>query len=57
MALSCINVARECNGCMRCRDDEDIFCPICDNRVDEILYVNAEGETVGCENCIYEQRL
>jgi len=57
VALSCINFARECSGCLDCREEEEIFCPVCDCRVDETLYTNAEGEIIGCENCVFERKI
>lgn len=51
VAMICV-YGGECNGCMRCQQDpEPIYCEICGEEV-EYLYKNADGEVVGCDNCI-----
>lgn len=52
MALVCEkNPGRLCNGCMDCRPEVHYYCPICDAEVFETVFVNDEGEVIGCENC------
>lgn len=53
MAYRCIkNHARECDGCMACKPERHYYCPICGDEVTETVYVAADGEVVGCDNCI-----
>ena len=53
MAYMCVkNSSRECDGCMECKDDYKYFCPICNAEVYADVYVNKEGEILGCENCV-----
>lgn len=52
MAMICVNGCRECDGCMACQHDpEPICCEVCGKEV-EHLYKNADGDVVGCDNCI-----
>jgi hypothetical protein len=51
MAMICIR-GGECTGCMDCREPEEYYCPICGERVFEIVYVSTDGDVVGCENCV-----
>ena len=52
MSYPCILGRGECNGCMDCKgEDKQYFCPICGEEVDA-LYVSADGDIVGCDNCI-----
>ena len=52
MGLSCVKShARECDGCGDCQESESYFCPICDAEVYETVFVNNEGDVLGCENC------
>ena len=56
MAYYCIkNGVRECDGCMSCRDEKSVCCPVCDERIIEKAYVNRDNEIVGCKNCIREK--
>jgi hypothetical protein len=36
---------------MDCRPEVHYYCPICDAEVYETVFVNNEGEVIGCENC------
>ena len=51
MAYQCIRGGGECDGCGECQEKPPI-CPICGEPVHETVYKNAEGDVVGCENCI-----
>ena len=52
MALVCEkNPGRLCNGCMDCRPEPHYYCPVCDSEVYETVFVNNDGEVIGCENC------
>lgn len=52
MGYICIkDGSRECDGCMTCKDGDKYFCPVCGREVYEIVYVNNEGDVIGCENC------
>lgn len=54
MAMICVYDGRECDGCMRCQSDPDpIYCEVCGKEVERI-YKNADGDVVGCDNCIRE---
>lgn len=53
MAYRCIKAqSKECDGCMECKPEEKYYCPICGEEVFESVYVMADGDVVGCENCI-----
>lgn len=52
MALVCEkNPCKECDGCMDCKEETHYYCPICDAEVYESVYVNNDGEVIGCEHC------
>lgn len=52
MAYRCIkNQSIECTGCMDCRPTPRYYCPICNEEVYETVFVNDDGEVIGCENC------
>lgn len=52
MAYHCVrNSSRECDGCMECRPDPHYFCPLCGEEVYETVFVNNDGDVIGCENC------
>jgi hypothetical protein len=52
MALVCAkNPCRLCDGCMDCRPEVHYYCPVCDAEVFETVFVNNDGEVIGCENC------
>ena len=52
MAYSCVkNHNRECDGCMDCKPEIHYYCPICDAEVYETVFVNNDGDVIGCENC------
>jgi transcription elongation factor Elf1 len=36
---------------MDCKSDVHYYCPICNAEVYETVFVNNEGEVIGCENC------
>lgn len=53
MAFRCIkNHARECDGCGACKPSPVYYCPICFEKVTETVFVDNDGEVVGCENCV-----
>lgn len=52
MAYCCIkNPNIECDGCMACKPDPHYYCPICGEEVFETVFVDNDGEIIGCENC------
>lgn len=52
MALICErNPGKLCDGCMDCRPEVHYYCPICNAEVYETVFVDNEGEVIGCENC------
>ena len=52
MALVCEkNPCKECDGCMDCKPDVHYYCPICGAEVYESVFVNNDGEVIGCEHC------
>ena len=52
MAFGCVKyLGQECDGCMDCKPTPHYYCPICDAEVYETVFVNNEGEVIGCENC------
>lgn len=55
MSFICINSGKLCTGCGGCREEKEYRCPICYEEA-EYLYTNADGEIVGCEECITKQR-
>ena len=52
MSMTCINGAKECDGCMECQDNKEYFCPKCGEEVFDTVYVSDDGSIVGCEHCI-----
>ena len=53
MAYICkLNYCKECDGCMACQEDREYFCPICGEKVIETVYVDNNGNVIGCENCV-----
>ena len=53
MSYQCIRGGGECSGCMECKGEaQEYYCPICGELVEEIVYVDADGDVIGCENCI-----
>lgn len=53
MAYHCVKFpSKECDGCGSCQPPEPrYYCPICDEEVYETVFVNNDGEVIGCENC------
>ncbi len=51
LGFICVKGRGECNGCMDCKPLPHYYCPICGEEVYESIYVNNEGEVIGCENC------
>ena len=41
---------RECDGCMDCKPTPH-YCPVCGEEVYETVFVNNDGDVIGCENC------
>ena len=53
MAYQCVRSNKECDGCGNCEPPEThYYCPICDEEVYENVFVNIDGEVIGCENCV-----
>ena len=42
---------KECDGCMDCKPSPHYYCPVCGEEVYETVFVNNDGEIIGCENC------
>lgn len=56
MAYPCIKYGgKECDGCGDCQQDNEYYCPVCGELVEEKVYVDNNGEIVGCENCVTEK--
>lgn len=55
MASTCVNGARECDGCMRCKENTELVCPVCECELSrrDMVYTH-NGEVVGCGHCIEE---
>lgn len=49
MSAICVTGCKECDGRMRCKG-ESPSCPVCGEECG--YYYKAEGEIVGCENCV-----
>jgi hypothetical protein len=45
------NPQKECDGCMDCKPDPRYYCPVCRKEVYETVFVNDNGDVIGCENC------
>ena len=53
MAYHCVkHPSRECDGCMDCEPDIHYYCPICNMEAYETVFVNSDGEVIGCDNCV-----
>ena len=53
MSYHCTRGGGECSGCMECKgEDKEYYCPICGEPVEETVYVDANGDVIGCENCV-----
>lgn len=53
MAMTCVNGAKECDGCMRCQGQGDALkCPVCGEELSifDTVYVQND-EVIGCEHC------
>ena len=51
MGYMCVKGRGECDGCMACKPEAHYYCPICGYEVYETVFVNNEGEVIGCEHC------
>jgi hypothetical protein len=52
MAYSCVkNHCKECDGCGDCENDTHYYRSVCNEEVYETVFVNNDGEVIGCENC------
>ena len=52
LAYQCVKSNKECDGCGNCQPPEPhYYCPICGEEVYETVFVNNDGEIIGCENC------
>lgn len=52
MGFRCVkNPARECEGCMDCKPTPHYYCPVCGEEVYETVFVDNDGEILGCEHC------
>ncbi len=55
MAMVCVSGGRECSGCGRCSQQEQIYiCPACGEELNEAdtVYTDSFGNITGCEYCI-----
>jgi hypothetical protein len=56
MAYNCVKYnGKECDGCGECQPDTEYYCPVCGELVEDRIYISAEGDILGCENCIREK--
>ena len=55
MGLACKYGDRICEGCGECQEPDEYICPICGEEIED-LYINNDGEIVGCEMCITEKK-
>lgn len=56
MAYNCVKFSgKECDGCGDCQADKEYYCPICGELVEDKVYVDNNGEIIGCENCVTEK--
>ena len=57
MAYNCIKYSnkRECDGCGDCQPEEEYYCPVCGELVEDRVYVSTDGDILGCENCVKEK--
>jgi predicted RNA-binding Zn-ribbon protein involved in translation (DUF1610 family) len=37
---------------MTCKPEVHYYCPICGEEIYETVFVNNDGEIIGCENCV-----
>lgn len=52
MAYYCFKKStKECVGCMECKSEPHYYCPVCGEEVYETVFVDNDGEVIGCENC------
>lgn len=52
MAMTCVNGARECDGCMMCLPEpEPEPCPCCGSEDYDVCYRQG-GDWIGCDKCI-----
>jgi hypothetical protein len=51
MGFMCINGGIECDGCMDCKPDPHYYCPVCGEEVCEAVFVDKDGDVIGCECC------
>lgn len=58
MAMTCVNGARECTGCMRCEAERKVVGPcaecIGDVYADETYYKLDDGNTLVHEDCLLD---
>lgn len=53
MAYPCIKYSgQECDGCMDCKPDIHYYCPVCKEEVYEAVFVDNDGDVIGCDNCV-----
>lgn len=52
MAYPCVKyIGKECDGCGDCQPEAHYYCPVCREEVYETVFVNNDGEVIGCEHC------
>ena len=52
MAYHCVkNYGKECDGCMDCKAAPEYYCPVCGQEAIESVFVDYNGNVIGCENC------
>ena len=53
MAYPCIKYGgKECDGCGDCQANNEYYCPVCGELLDDTIYVSTEGDVVGCDSCV-----
>lgn len=57
MAYNCVKFSgKECDGCGCCHPDDEYYCPVCGEWVEDVVYVDNNNEVIGCENCVTERK-
>ena len=52
MGFMCVKGKQECNGCMDCETSPIYYCPICGEEVYEAVFVDKDGDAIGCDRCV-----
>lgn len=54
MAYRCVfRATKECDGCGGCDPPKKhYYCPVCGAEIEETVYMDRDGDVVGCEHCV-----